>query len=543
VHFSKTWNKPMEKIINNKQQCQDAYDKISLYLSYKKVLYENHTTKKSFLNKIEGITECEIDVSGYALKCPKLQVFTDKTTDEEMEKGFYVSPSLQFHSESEFMSSAIIKKVIQTSQPYEQDFRTFFYDMKVNGSLPSFGNVEHNVASLQDITYFMDTDFLRATFLGNFLFRKDYVCAYNKMTFLEITALSCAVFEPSMISYLPLDDLYFVQNVCCGMPGLFCRVLEKTFLSQYIESAVIKLMNVRKSMQPECYVLVRDTVLSYPFLFVNEEYVTEIKKDEYLEKIDVSRSEILVYQEFGNGNIEKDDQVNYDLSIVDSRQEELSAGDVVMDIWYDIFLYLEKIEMMVLRGVNSSFYIMLSDMLKKKKYQETCYYRLSQLGGYFPTPRRNLNVSTFIQRAFIGGVGRCPIWILNLQMNSNKPFSPIHLMFSLVDYVDNKVGSELYFYYLDLLCMYLYPYWKYALYMVMLGTQDFGTFFSFSGGQSEYVAQAISLSFLPIDIKKIVLDRYGMNDVIKFRFGYQNGVYIRNSNIVKKKRSVYSDSK
>jgi len=191
--------------------------------------------------------------------------------------------------------------------------------------------------------------------------------------------------------------------------------------------------------------------------------------------------------------------------------------------------------MMVLRGVNSSFYIMLSDMLKKKKYQETCYYRLSQLGGYFPTPRRNLNVSTFIQRAFIGGVGRCPIWILNLQMNSNKPFSPIHLMFSLVDYVDNKVGSELYFYYLDLLCMYLYPYWKYALYMVMLGTQDFGTFFSFSGGQSEYVAQAISLSFLPIDIKKIVLDRYGMNDLIKFRFGYQNGVYVRNSNIVKKK--------
>jgi len=75
----------------------------------------------------------------------------------------------------------------------------------------------------------------------------------------------------------------------------------------------------------------------------------------------------LVYQEFGNGNIEKDDQVNYDLSIVDSRQEELSAGDVVMDIWYDIFLYLEKIEMMVLRGVNSSFYIMLSDMLKKEK--------------------------------------------------------------------------------------------------------------------------------------------------------------------------------
>jgi len=26
-----------------------------------------------------------------------------------------------------------------------------------------------------------------------------------------------------------------------------------------------------------------------------------------------------------------------------------------------------------------------------------------------------------------------------------------------------------------------------------------------------------------------------MNDLIKFRFGYQNGVYVRNSNIVKKK--------
>jgi len=395
--------------------------------------------------------------------------------------------------------------------------------------LPVFCKDIHHCPSMLEIVPFIEQDFLRATFLGNFLLRSDYDDLYKELNFFELTALSYAVFKPHALSQLPVDDQCFVQQICVGMPGLMCRFFEETFMLRYIQSAVTKMLNMRSRMTPKYHVVIKNTVLVYPLVVITEEYEETETKELFLEDFEVPYNNVLSYQDIDFHLHEENIVPEEDKKIVAKYSGEMDGGDIPVDMWLEILPYLEKNELRQLMCVSSAFYIVINDILKKDRYDMIPYQRLNDVFFRQTTSdmkfNSNINIKAFIKTSFLLGIGSCPLWLLTIQMNNNHSFSPIHMMYAFIEYKQSKSGSELYFYFFDLYCIYLKAYWRYSLYIILTGSYEFGKFFSFSEGCREFVTKKISLTLLQFEIKKQILLRYGMQDMVKFCFRFMQGNY------------------
>jgi len=246
--------------------------------------------------------------------------------------------------------------------------------------------------------------------------------------------------------------------------------------------------------------------------------------------MEVSPLSMVSYQDLDIHGFEENEMPEVNDNILKKYDSRMDAGDIPTDLWKDILCYFQKNQLRRLMSISSSFYIIIMNLLRRQKFELMPYQKL-MCNNLSVIPNNDVNVRKFIRDSFILGVGKHPTWLLNIQMNSAHAFLPIHLMYAFIEYMEASVGSELYFYFFDLYCVYLEAYWKYSLYIILHASFNFGRYLSFLGGYKEYIAKRITITILQEDIKKIILKRYGMQDMYMFYFSFGQGSFLRNGSV------------
>jgi hypothetical protein len=157
----------------------------------------------------------------------------------------------------------------------------------------------------------------------------------------------------------------------------------------------------------------------------------------------------------------------------------------------------------------------LSDKIDNMKHKDnvidfnlTCDQYIGSI-NFLHTKERLVNM-------FLRGVGNFPSYLMSLNFRTrNHDMSLIYYFVCFLDYIKFRSGTAKYYNYLEEMCVFMRPYWKYLYYVLRTYDRKYERYYSFVETEDNFTYTYVYDFPLEVYYKEVILKKYHMEFLLQ----------------------------